>query len=59
MSRKGFFKVKVVSCCDSDFWYANKVGDHIFVKRTEWDGWGFEHTSGFSVFRHDVEIVSK
>ncbi len=54
-----WFKVRITSCADPDFWYADKIGDVIIVKKTAWDGWGFEHKSGSSVYRHDVERISK
>ncbi len=52
-----WFKVRIIGCVDSFFWYADKIGDIIIVKRTEWDGWGFEHKSGFSVCKLDTEMV--
>ena len=55
----GFFKVKIIKCCNPHYWYADKIGDIILVKKTEWDGWGFEHKSGSSVFRHDVQPIRK
>ncbi len=58
-----WFKVRIVSCCDkAAFWYADKIGDVIIVKQTDWHhaaGWGFEHKSGSSVFQRDVERIAK
>lgn len=59
MKKSPWFKVLIKSCFDPEnAWYADKIGDIIIVKKTEWDGWGFEHKSGWSVFRHDVEATA-
>lgn len=58
MKKSPWFKVRVINCCNPDYWYADKIGDVIIVKKTEWDGWGFEHKNGSSVFRHDVEAIA-
>lgn len=57
--RSPWFKVRITSCASPDYWYADRIGDIIIVKRTDWDGWGYEHKSGYSVFKHDVEPVVK
>ena len=54
-----WFKVRVKSCCNPDYWYANIIGNIIIVWRTEWDGWGYEHKSGTSVFKGDVEPIAQ
>lgn len=54
-----YFKVRIKSCRSPYYWYADKIGDIILVRKTEWDGWGFEAKNGYSVFRHDVERIAK
>ncbi len=54
-----WFKVRIKSCANSDYWYTDKIGDVIVVKRTEWDEGYYDHKSGYSVFKHDVEAIKK
>lgn len=58
-SKSPWFKVRIKSSWDDYTWYADKIGDVIIVKKTEWNGWGYEHKSGLSVFSGDVEKVAK
>ena len=53
-----WFKVRIMKCADPSYWYADKIGDVIVVSRTAWDGWGYEHKSGYSVFKGDVEPIA-
>lgn len=50
-----YFKVMIVSCCNPDYWYADKIGDVILVARDPiGSGWGYVAKNGASVFTGDV-----
>lgn len=34
-----YFKVRVLSCCNKDYWYTDKIGDVILVKEPYDNSW--------------------
>jgi hypothetical protein len=54
-------KARIVSCCKpEDYWYADKIGDIVEVRKWTESSWGVEERStGFQIAPHDYEVISE